>query len=47
MQQKKIIKGNINVMDINQIMSSLYNKESHENMNVLNNLAFPSRKTQS
>ena len=44
MQQKKIKKGNKSVMDINQIMPNLYDKENHVNRNVLNNLAFPSRK---
>ena len=34
-------------MDINQIMSNLYDKKNHANRNVLNNLAFPSRKIQS
>ena len=47
MEQKKINKGNANVMDINQIMSNLYDKENHENRNVLKKLAFPSRKMQS
>ena len=44
MQQKKINKGNTSVMDINQIMPNLYDKENHVNRNVLKNLAFPSRK---
>ena len=44
MQQKKIKKGNKSVMDINQTMPNLYDKENHVNRNVLNNLAFPSRK---
>ena len=47
MQQKKINKGNTSIMDINQIMSNLYDKENHVIRNVLNNLAFPSRKIQS
>ena len=47
MQQKKIKKGNKSVMDINQIMPNLYDKENHVNRNVLNNLAFPSRKIKS
>ena len=47
MQQKQINKGNTSVMDINQIMSNPYDKENHENRNVLNNLAFRSRKIQS
>ena len=47
MQQKKINKGNTSVMDINQIISNLYHKENHVNRNVLNNLAFRSRKIQS
>ena len=34
-------------MDINQIISNLYDKENHVNKNVLNNLEFPSRKIQS
>ena len=46
-QQKKINKGNTSVMDINQIMSNLYDKENHVNRNVLNNLGFRSRKIQS
>ena len=44
MQQKKINKGNTSVMDINQIMANLFDKENHVNRNVLKNLAFPSRK---
>ena len=44
MQQKKINKGNTSVMDINQTMSNLYVKENHVNRNVLNNVAFSSRK---
>ena len=46
-QQNKINKGNTSVMDINQIMSNLYDKENHVNRNVLNNLGFRSRKIQS
>ena len=46
-QQNKINKGNTSVMDINQIMSNLYDKENHVNRNVLNSLVFPSRKIQS
>ena len=47
MQQKKMNKGNTSVMDINQIMSNLYDKKNHVTRNILNNLAFPSRKIQS
>ena len=47
MQLKKINKGNTGVMDVNQIMSNLSNKENHEHTNALINLAFPSRKIQS
>ena len=47
MQQKKINKGNTSVMDINQIMSNLYDKENQVNRNILNNLAFLSGKIQS
>ena len=46
-QQNKINKGNTSVMDINQIMSNLYDKENHVNRNILNNLAFLSGKIQS
>ena len=34
-------------MDINQIMSDVYDKENHKNRNVVNKLAFLSMKTQS
>ena len=45
-QQKQINKGNTSVMDINQVMSNLYDKENHENRDVPNNLSFPSKKMQ-